>query len=172
MGAPLLVALLGRRAAGPLLVTLTVDLVLTSSLCIGLSRLHSTNKHGTRVAVGTVLRGIAANPLPWAIIAGAVTSAFSLALPNPVMQTLGFLADAASPVDLFAIGALLARSQMATDAPIPRSDYMPLALIKSILHPLLVLSIGHGAIYLGIAVDQFSLKVITLATALPLVPAT
>nr|HQU90297.1 AEC family transporter [Denitromonas sp.] len=39
MGVPLLVALLGARAAGPVIVTILVDLLVTSSLCIALSRL-------------------------------------------------------------------------------------------------------------------------------------
>ncbi|MGH8833090.1 MAG: AEC family transporter, partial [Polaromonas sp.] len=39
MGVPLLVALLGAQAAGPAIVTIAVDLLVTSSLCIALSRL-------------------------------------------------------------------------------------------------------------------------------------
>ena len=41
MGIPLLVALLGPRAAGPAIVTIVIDLVITTSLCIALSRLGS-----------------------------------------------------------------------------------------------------------------------------------
>jgi hypothetical protein len=37
MGVPLLVALLGPRAAGPIIVTIMVDMVITTSLCIALS---------------------------------------------------------------------------------------------------------------------------------------
>ena len=51
MGVPLLVALLGTSAAGPAIVTLTIDLVITSSLCIALSRLDAAGTHGARVAV-------------------------------------------------------------------------------------------------------------------------
>ena len=41
MGVPLLVALLGAKAAGPAIVTITIDMLVTSSLCIALSRLDS-----------------------------------------------------------------------------------------------------------------------------------
>ena len=39
MGVPLLFALLGHRAAGPAIVALAIDMIVTSSLCIALSRL-------------------------------------------------------------------------------------------------------------------------------------
>lgn len=62
---------------------------------------------------------------------------------KPVAQTVGLLADAASPVALFTIGAVLARSQMLAarhkHPPIPLGDYLPVAALKLFLHPLLVL---------------------------------
>lgn len=39
MGVPLLVALLGDASAGPVILTMAIDMVITSSLCIALSRL-------------------------------------------------------------------------------------------------------------------------------------
>jgi malonate transporter len=167
MGVPLLVALLGARAAGPVIVTIVVDLVITSSLCIALSRLDGAGTHGARDAAGKALRGVAANPMPWAIMLGATASAFDLALPRPAMQTIGLLADAASPVALFTIGAVLARSQMSSADPTPLIDYVPIALKKLILHPLLVLLMGRAAIRLGVPLDPFALTVIVLVAALP-----
>ena len=60
------------------------------------------------------------------------------------MQTIGLLADAASPVALFTIGAVLARSQMvtATEHACRCADYVPVGVIKLVLHPLLVLVVG------------------------------
>jgi malonate transporter len=112
MGVPLLVALLGAQAAGPIIVTIVVDMVITTSLCIALSRLDGADEHGARKAVKNALKGVVANPMPWAILLGGVASAVSLQLPKPVTQTVGLLADSASPVALFTIGAVLARSQM------------------------------------------------------------
>jgi predicted permease len=167
MGVPLLVALLGARAAGPVIVTIVVDLIITSSLCIALSRLDGAGMHGARDAAGKALRGVAANPMPWAIMLGATASAFDLALPKPVMQTIVLLADAASPVALFTIGAVLARSQMSSADPTPLIDYVPIALKKLILHPLLVFLMGRAAIRLGVPLDPFALTVIVLVAALP-----
>ena len=171
MGVPLLVALLGPKAAGPAIVTILVDLLVTTSLCIALSRLGGADEHGASKAAKNALKGVAANPMPWAILLGAVASAASITLPKPVEQTLGMLADAASPVALFTIGAVLARSQALTangDAPpLALRDYLPMALLKLLLHPLLVLLVGAAAIHLGVALSKFALTVIVLVAALP-----
>ena len=62
MGVPLLVGLLGERAAAPAIVALAMDMVITSSLCIALSRLGAAGAHGAdgapvqRAEVGGSLR--------------------------------------------------------------------------------------------------------------------
>ena len=170
MGVPLLVALLGDAAAGPAIATIMVDLIVTSSLCVALSRLDGADEHGFARATKNAFRGVLVNPMPWAIVLGAAASAVRLQLPTPVLQTLGLLADAASPVALFTIGAVLARSQMlaASTAPVlPLRDYVPVAFIKLVLHPLLVLLVGVAAIQLGVPLERFALTVIVLVAALP-----
>ena len=171
MGVPLLVALLGPQAAGPMIVTIVVDMVVTTSLCIALSRLDGADEHGMAVALRSAFKGMLVNPLPWAILLGAVASAVQLKLPGPVDRTLGLLADAASPVALFTIGAVLARSQMLAalhqHAPIPLRDYVPVAAFKLLLHPLLVLLVGAGAIQLGMPLQRSALIVMVLVAALP-----
>ena len=171
MGVPLLVALLGPQAAGPAIVSMVVDMVITTSLCIALSRLDGADQHGASKAMKNALKGVATNPMPWAILLGAVASAVRLELPTPVTQTIGLLADAASPVALFTIGAVLARSQILTTAnnhaPMPLRDYLPVAAFKLFLHPLLVLVVGSSAIRLGVPLDNFALTVLVLVAALP-----
>ena len=167
MGVPLLVALLGAQAAGPAILTIVVDLMITTSLCIALSRLDAADADGARVAVKNALKGVTSNPMPWAILAGAFSSYFGLEPIKPVMHTMGMLADAASPVALFTIGAVLARSQMTSSDPTPLMDYIPVAMKKLLLHPLLVLLVGTAAISLGMPLSKFSLTVITLVAALP-----
>ena len=170
MGVPLLVALLGAKAAGPAIVTIVVDLLVTSSLCIALSRLDAAGNNsagGAGAAAKNALKGVAINPMPWAILAGAVASAFQFTPPLPVMQTVGLLADAASPVALFTIGAVLARSQANNSRGTPINDYLPVVLIKLVLHPLLLLLIGLTAIRLGLPLDRFALTVVVLVAALP-----
>ena len=171
MGVPLLVALLGTAAAGPAIVTIVIDMVITTSLCIALSRLDGAGQNGVGNAAKNALLGMTKNPMPWAILLGTLFSAFQGTLPGPVDKTVALLADAASPVALFTIGAVLARSQKiahhAQHGPLSWKDYVPVALIKLFLHPLLVLVVGLAAISVGVPIDVFTLKVMVLVAALP-----
>lgn len=166
-----MVALLGAKAAGPIIVTIVVDMVITTSLCIGLSQLDSADEHGFAHAAEKALKGMLVNPLPWAILLGALASALGLSLPGPLEKTVNLMADAASPVALFTIGAVLARSQMLSarhkHPPIPLADYVPMAAIKLLLHPVLVLLAGGLAIRLGLPLQRFALTVMVLVAALP-----
>ena len=171
MGVPLLVALLGAAAAGPAILTMLVDLIVTSSLCIALSRLDGADEHGAAEAARKALKGMALNPMPWSIALGGLASALRIEPVKPVMQTIELLAAAASPVALFTIGAVLARSQYVAalerhDA-LPLQDYVPVVLVKLVLHPLLVFAAGHAAIALGLPLDRFALHVMVLVAALP-----
>jgi predicted permease len=171
MGVPLLVALLGAQAAGPAILTILIDLVITSSLCIALSRLDAAGQHGAAEAARKALRGVAANPMPWAIGLGALSSGLGLVPPRPVGAFIGLLADAASPVALFTIGAVLARSQMVAAAqeqgPMPLADVVPVSVAKLVVHPLLVLGAGRLAMLAGLPLDRFTLTVMVLVAALP-----
>jgi malonate transporter len=170
MGVPLLAALLGPQSVGPVIVLIVVDMVITSSLCIALSRLDEGEGHGGAAmldAAKKALKGVATNPMPWAILLGALASAVRFQLPEPVEKTVWLLADAASPVALFTIGAVLARSQIQSSHPMPLSDYLPVALMKLLLHPLLVLGVGTAAIQLGVPLQPFALTVMVLVSALP-----
>ncbi len=171
MGVPLLVALLGTAAAGPAIVTIVIDMVITTSLCIALSRLDGAGQQGVSQAAKNALLGVVKNPLPWAILLGTVFSAFQIELPGPVEKTVALLGDAASPVALFTIGAVLARSQKIAHheqhGPLTWKDYVPVALIKLFLHPVLVLAVGLAVISMGVPIDAFALKVMVLVAALP-----
>jgi malonate transporter len=87
------------------------------------------------------------------------------------MNTIGLLADAASPVALFTIGAVLARSQYLAAAeehePLPAKDFVPVALIKLLVHPLLVWAVGTALRAAGVPLDSFTLHVMILVAALP-----
>jgi hypothetical protein len=171
MGVPLLLALLGARAAGPAILTIMIDLVITSSLCIALSRLDGADEHGVRKAARSALRGVALNPMAWSVVLGGLSSALQFVPLGPLDRTIGLLADAASPVALFTIGAVLARSQFVAAQeehdPMPWQDFVPVALTKLLVHPLVVWGTGSAAIALGLPLDRFALTVMVLVAALP-----
>jgi malonate transporter len=171
MGVPLLVALLGPAASGPAIVTIMADLLITNSLCIALSRLDGAQQQGARTAAIQALKGVVSNPMPWAILLGTLFSALDLRLPTALAQTVSLLADAASPVALFTIGAVLARSRLLSASGAPRAlhygDFLPIVAFKLLLHPLLVFLVGALAIRLGVPLTYSALTVIVLVAALP-----
>jgi hypothetical protein len=80
MGVPLLVALFGDAAAGPVIGAIVIDLVVTSTLCLALAQAESARSAGDaerRAAHAALiaLRGALTNPLPWAIVLGAGSAA-------------------------------------------------------------------------------------------------
>ncbi|CUB00994.1 MULTISPECIES: AEC family transporter [Comamonas] len=167
MGVPMLAALLGAQSAGPVIVTMAIDMVITTSACIALSRLDLAGGQGIWLAVRNSLKGMASNPMPWSILLGGLASAMGWVLPGPVDKTVAMLAAAASPVALFTIGAVLARSQMNSHERVAVRDYVPIALAKLVVHPLLVWAVGLAAISLGLGLQHETLVVLVLLAALP-----
>ncbi len=167
MGVPLLTALLGPAAAGPVIATILADLFVTSSLCIAIAQGHEAAGHGARRAALSALRGALSNPLPWAIAAGALASATGLALPGPIDEVVRMLGNAASPVALFTIGAVLWRAGQHAHTATPVGRFLPVALIKLFVHPALVFVLGWGLQRGGAPISDFALMVLTLAAALP-----
>ena len=180
MGVPLLVALFGDAASGPVIGTLLVDLFLTSTLCLALAQAHGARgdasvgaRVGGRVEVPwplvvlRALRGAATTPQPWAIALGALAAATSLHVPAPAAQVVKMLADSASPVALFTIGAVLWRAGQHAHTRTPVGDYLSAALIKLVVHPALVGGTGLALRAAGVEVPVFGLTMLVLAAALP-----
>ena len=167
MGVPLLVALMGPAAAGPVICTVLADLLVTSSLCIALAQAHGAAGQGSRAALKRALRGTLSNPLPWSIALGAVLSVTGLQLPSLVDTVVTMLAAAATPVALFTIGAVLWRAGQHSHTQTRPVDYVPVALIKLFIHPLLVFALAAGAREMGAPLSVFQITVLTLAAALP-----
>ena len=167
MGVPLLVALLGPAAAGPAICTILVDIFVTTSLAIGLAQGAEASAQGARAAIGKALRGALGNPLPWAIAMGATVGALELTLPGPLASVINMLADAASPVALFTIGAVLWRAGLHAHSRTPARLYAPVAALKLLLHPVLVCLAASAAQQLGAPITGFQIVVITLVAALP-----
>ena len=159
LGLPLLTGLLGPQAAGPVAVTIVVDVLLFSSLCLAWAR----------VGAGP-LRSAARNPLLWSMAAGMACWALGWTWPAPVEQTLSLLAQSATPAALFTLGAILARAQMTAARSPDDSKRAPLwvpTLCKLLLHPALVWLAGQGALAAGAPLTQDGLVALTLAAALP-----
>nr|WP_301334722.1 AEC family transporter [Variovorax dokdonensis] len=170
MGVPLLTALLGAQVAGPVILTIMFDMVVTTSLCVALSRLDNSGSQGAIQAVRNGLLGVLRNPMPWAILLGAWASWASFHLPGPVERTVAMLGDSASPAALFTIGAVLARSAMLTSqarGKAPLADVLPVVLVKLVAHPLLVCAVALGLRAVGLPLSGSAIVVLVLVAALP-----
>lgn len=191
MGVPLLLALFGLSSSGTAIVTITIDMVFTTSLCIALSRLEGAGAHGMGIALRRAAKGIVMNPMPWAIGIGVLFCTFNLQLFAPLDKTVQLLGDAASPTALFTVGAVLARSWMMSSSKVvaggcalddTRSqmslsaasalhrsvrDYWSISILKLIVHPMLVFTLGRLFIEIGMQLDANSLKIMVLIAALP-----
>ena len=157
LGVPMLVLLLGPEAAGTVLLVLSIDLIVFSSLLtvvITLGREGRVSPALPRI----ILIGLAKNPMVVAMAAGLLWSATGFPLPGPVAATTALLGAAATPGALFAIGASLTgkRAERLTVAGW-------LSFAKLVLHPL---AVGVAALWI-FHVDAFAAGVLISASALP-----
>lgn len=157
LGVPMLVVLLGAQAAGPVLMVLTVDMVVFSSLIT----LIITAARGGRPGLQTLrmlAMGWLKNPMVVSIVLGLIWSGATLPVPGPVNEFLGILGAAATPGALFAIGASLAgRGAERLGVAIW------LSFAKLVLHPALVAL----AAFVIFPVDPSAAGVMVAAASLP-----
>jgi len=172
MGIPLILALLGQKAIGVVILTILVDIFLTSSLCLSMARMQGVagdRRHWPTLirAIVRSLRGAASNPMPWAIALGALFGWSGLVMPEPVGKTIALLSDAASPAALFTIGAILARNAVRETHSSRLVDYVPVALAKLFVHPLLIFLASCVAQKIGFPISAQNFTTVMLVASLP-----
>lgn len=157
LGVPMLVMLMGAAAAGPVMMVLSVDMVVFSSL---ITLIVTASREGQiRLAtLWALLRGILANPMIVSILLGFGWAATGLAVPAVVNEFMTLLGAAATPCALFAIGASLA----GRGAERPGAA-MWISAVKLILHPA---AVAIATLWL-FPVEPFAAGVMIAAAALP-----
>lgn len=157
LGVPMLTLLLGPEAIGPVLLALTVDMIIFSSLIVIL--IVGSREGQLRLATLRIVGlGLLKNPMIVAITLGFLWSGLEIPIPVPLNEFLAILGGAATPGALFAIGASLA-SKSAERIEIAGW----LTFCKLVLHPLFV---AFGALFL-FGVDPYKAGVIIATAALP-----
>lgn len=158
LGVPLLVALLGERAAAPTIVAIVGDLAVLATVGLAIAHLDPASEEDRRHGLRDIALRVLANPMLVAMTVGAAFSYFTWRLWTPLDEMVRLLANAAGPCALFAIGVSLVRP----DAPL-RSPIVALPVaVKLLVHPLVVAAVLWLA-----GVDPFATLVATLAAALP-----
>lgn len=156
LGVPMLVVLLGERAIGPVLMVLTIDMLVFSTLITLI--IHAARHGGLRLAsLAPIGRGIVANPMILSMVAGLCWAQLHLPLPGPLDEFLTLLGGAATPGALFAIGASLAGRRIGRLA-----TSVWLSGAKLVLHPLAVALAAWAA-----GVEPYAAGVMIAAAALP-----
>lgn len=170
MGIPLVSALVGQEALGALMPVLIIDIILLQSTVLALSQRGSAEPGSALERLRASGRGIVANPLLWAMMLGACWGATGWTMAGPARETISLLADSATPVALFTIGAVLAREQIAAEG-IERSGIKAyigwLTALKLLALPGLMWLICQAAIAAGMPVSGDARTVLVLLAALP-----
>lgn len=157
LGVPMLVVLLGPAAVGPVLMVLSIDLIVFSSL---VTLLLTGARHG-RVSVtmfAALGMGLLKNPMIMSMVAGLAWAGFHVPMPAPVMEFVTILGAAATPGALFAIGASLAPRSAERIRPA-----LWLSFAKLALHPAAVAVMSLFVF----RVDPYAAGVMIAAAALP-----
>jgi predicted permease len=134
MGAALSILALGDAAAIPLALIFCFENIMHFSLAPALMALSGKRKGSVLRLVVDVVRSIATHPFIIATAAGVTAAAFGVAPPVPIERLIDYLAQAAAPCALFAMGVTLALRPL---------NRVPTALfyivpIKLVLHPALM----------------------------------
>lgn len=157
LGLPMLAALFGEAAIGPVMLVLATDLVVFSSLIVILVN-GGRDGRLTWATLRQIGLGLLRNPMIVSISAGLAWSALNIPVPRALADFLTILGGAATPGALFAIGASLA-GKSAERVRIA----VWLSACKLGLHPFFV---GLGVLVL-FPLDPFSAAVVVAAAALP-----
>ncbi len=158
IGVPLIVALLGERAAGPIIIAIVVDLVIVATVGLMLAEMGGATGRGWVADVRDAAVRILLNPFVISMALGATFSGMEWKLVAPFSEIVKLLADAAGPCALFAIGVSLVRPDATLRAPIIA---LPVAA-KLLVHPLIVWLAMRA-----FRMDEFTTLVAVLTAALP-----
>ena len=158
LGVPLLVTLLGARAAAPAILAIVADLLIVASAGLALAEMEGATRRGWRDDVKDAVLRLVLNPFVIAMALGATFSGLRWTLPTPFAEIVKLLADAAGPCALFAIGLSLVRP----DAPLKSPSLALPVAAKLLLHPAIV-----ALAMFAIGADEFTRDAAILVAALP-----
>lgn len=160
MGIPLLIALIGEKAAVPAVLAMLTNQILLQTPTIALLE-YARNRQGhPLITAGKVLKGFILNPLVLSAALAAAVAWSGVTVPSAVDSFTGFLGRAAGPCALFSIGAKLA-GRPVTDG---FAEASFIAFCKLFLHPLAVWVVMFHVL----PIDPERATIAVLSAALPI----
>jgi predicted permease len=158
LGVPLMLALLGERATGPIAMVVLAEVGLL--MPVGLAFMGLGHRRaGADTRLGAVLaRATLLNPIVLGVAIGAALGLLEVRLPGPVDRLFTFLGGSAGPVALFALGGTLAGQRLGDGL----RPVLGLVAAKLFLYPALAWLLLRAA---GLGPDMVAAG--TLLAALP-----
>lgn len=134
MGPGLAILTFGENAAIPVALIFCFENIMHFTLTPTLMALSGDRRSGPLRVAGGIVRNIVTNPFIVAVALGVAAAVAGITPPGPVDRLIGYLAQAAAPSALFAMGVTVALRPLKR-APGELSFIVP---IKLLLHPLLM----------------------------------
>ena len=171
MGVPIAIAAFGQEAAVPAAIATILHNIPAIMTVIITHGIYSKHNNAQRTALPAIVAGAIKttllNPLTVAVITGMLFSLFAIPLPGILKTFTRFLAGAAGPTALFALGlglaGLNAKSYLNLKALLNLS---PIVLIKIIIQPLVTFLVAYH--FLGMQLSDVYLLVAILMAAQPI----
>lgn len=167
MGVPLVVSIVGPDAATPAVAIVIFDMIVTSSLSVAASTLDGYGWSDAGRALAGALRGVLSNPMLGSMLAGISLAVIGWKPESVWFEPIWMMAAAATPVALFTIGGILARSRLERTAESRRHNILPFVVAKLGAHPLMVLAVLTIASAAGWPIAPWLGQTLILMAALP-----
>ena len=134
MGPAIAILALGEKAAIPVAIIFCFENVMHFAIAPAMMAISGEESKKPLALVFDIIRKILLHPFILATMVGVLAAAIQYSAPLPVQRLIDYLAQAAAPCALFAMGVTLALRQM-NRIPYSLGYIVP---IKLILHPLLM----------------------------------
>lgn len=162
MGIPIMIAAFGPQAAVPAAIATILHNIPAIMTVIVTHDLQKNTESGFMESIGKALWVTFKNPLTLAVIAGALFSVLNIPLPEMVVTFSDFLAAAAGPTALFALGLGLARIEISKQSVKAQAGWVwPVVLIKIAIQPLVTFVVL--VLLMGLNIDIWFVAAVVMA---------
>lgn len=168
MGIPLVIIAFGTVATLPAaLATILHNIPAIMAVIITFGIMNQEKKQSKLIIIKNALLTIVKNPLSLSVLIGLFFPAFSIELPEVIVNFTNFLGVAAGPTALFALGIGLAKLENKKHFKIKIfSKLFPIVFIKILIQPLITFFVGFYL--LNMNSDDIYFKVAIIMSALPI----
>lgn len=168
MGIALVTAVLGTENLHIMVPIILADTAVLQGTAIAFSQLDAASNQGILAKLKVSFSGVLKNPMVWGTVTGVFWGATGWALPSILANLVDILADSATPVALFTVGAVLFREQRRVSERSSAKDFVAwIAFLKLLVLPLIMWGLGVLAMRMGLPLTSGELAVLVLVAALP-----